>query len=88
MGGCTMLTQGEKRKLSSQQPNFRVGLLFLELSSSMARLAGRPKGPPRLCTHSSPSGTSLSSHTTGIETTHKPTRVGISSTSPLTPTAL
>lgn len=67
MGGCTMLTQGEKRKLSSQQPNFRVGLLFLELSSSMARSAGRPKGPPRLCTHSSPSGTSLSSHTTGIE---------------------
>lgn len=65
---------------SSQQPNFRVGLLFLELSSSMAQLAGRPKGLPG----SSPSGTFLSSHTAGVESTHRLTHMGISPTSPLT----
>lgn len=56
---------GERETLrSSQQPNFMVGLLFLELPSLMAPLAGRPKLLPRLCTRSSPSGISLSSHTT------------------------
>lgn len=81
---------GREREMlqPSQQPNFRVGLLFLELSSSLAQLAGRPKGLPRLCTHSSPSGTFLSSHTAGVESTDRLTHMGISSTSPLTPTGL
>lgn len=76
---------------SSQQPNFRVGLLFLELSSSSARSVGRLQGLLGLCSRSSTSGTSPSSHntwTTGARSTRRCTHMGISSTCPITPIAL
>lgn len=51
MGGCAGTDperEGETLQ-SSQQPNFRVGLLFLELSSLSARSVGRLQGLLRLC---------------------------------------
>lgn len=93
-GGCAGADPGREREVlqSSQQPNFRVGLLlFLELSSSSARLVGRPRGLLGLRTRSSTSGTSPSSHatwTTGARSVHRCIHMGISSTCPVTPIAL
>lgn len=92
-GSCTGADPGRERETlrSSQQPNFRVWLLFLELSSSLAWLVGRPRVLLGLCTHSSTSGTSPSSHNTwtiGTRSVCRRTHMGISSTCPITPIAL